>query len=934
MLNNQNLTACDKEPIHISGTIQPHGILLALDETTLEIKQASINTLEQLQIPHEVILNKPLDNFITKQALAYLRSQLDSKLPLKDLSSIVWVLNNKHFEVSMHRSGGLLIIELEPVDTALTETMRYQLYRQTHHSIEKIHHVDDLHNLFQQAVELFQQLTGFDRVMLYQFMKDDHGQVMAEIKPPELETFLNLHYPASDIPKQARALYIKNSIRIISNVNAEPVPIEPNNNPLLNEPLDLSYATLRSVSPVHIQYLKNMGVGASMSISIIIENKLWGLIACHHRGIKYLNSTLRNCCQLFGKALAWQIADLRTKTILKNYENHRHQAASLYNILSGHEKWPNELKRYEKEFLSLVNAVGATICHQGQYLLFGMTPDIAMIRKIAAFIIKQPPENLYITDSISQSFAAASECKTTASGIIAIVLEPTEGDIIMWFRPGIVQTVNWAGNPNKAVTNINEQLTPRVSFALWQEQVSGQSLPWEKSEILIAEEFKRFLMEVKFKHYYRKAQEESHKRLSFVEQTRINQNAFIDKICHEIRNPINGILGSLELLNDLLRRIEEKNSDVSITKDLEEAHSHLKSINACTQHQAVITNDVLTLSKYEQGKIEADKINFDLIATIKDSALMYQSQIKNKGLQFHLKLPEETILVKGDAKGLKQVLVNLMSNTVKFTEKGTIILALECLKTDSIASCFEISIIDTGMGMTPLEQERLFKPYMQANAKVASTYGGSGLGLYISQKIIENMNGNLIITSEKNVGTTVKFSFICEQLTENEKQVFEKKPISLPPNQSINHSTADKYILIVDDNDINRRVLTGLIKKLGYGNVDTAENGNQCLEKLFNTDKNKQYVIIFLDIEMPGIDGYETATIIRKKERELGLKPIQIICSTGNVREIYKARAEEVGMNSFLEKPLTKKAICTELEKVFATETEITESSRPTMKIV
>ncbi|HEY9649181.1 MAG TPA: GAF domain-containing protein, partial [Coleofasciculaceae cyanobacterium] len=272
-----DLTNCDKEPIHIPGLIQPHGLLFALQEPQLKILQVSNNTLQAFGIPPQEILGKNLTNFFDPQLIQQIQSKLTEGLAtINPLNLSLKTQKGKlFFDGILHRSNGALILELEPVISKEFSNF-FSLYHLVQAPIAKIQKTLTLNELCQTIVEEVRKLTGFDRVMVYQFDAEDAGTVIAEDKLDRLSPYLGLHYPASDIPRQARHLYAVNLLRLIPDVNYQPVELVSVDNPVTNQPLDLSFSVLRSVSPIHVEYLKNMGVGASMSISLIRNQKLWG----------------------------------------------------------------------------------------------------------------------------------------------------------------------------------------------------------------------------------------------------------------------------------------------------------------------------------------------------------------------------------------------------------------------------------------------------------------------------------------------------------------------------------------------------------------------------------------------------------------------------------------------------------------------------------
>ena len=489
-----DLTNCDKEPIHIPGLIQHHGILFVLQEPQLKIIQVSNNTFKALGIHPQEILGNKLNNFLdsrlTQQVKQKLSEGIETINPLK--ISISTQKGELFFDGILHRSQGLLVLELEPV-TSKEFSNFFSLYHLVQAPIAKIQKTLTLNELCQAIVEEVRKMTGFDRVMVYQFDAQDAGTVIAEDKLESLNPYLGLHYPASDIPRQARHLYALNLLRLVPDVNYQPVELIPVDNPVTNQPLDLSFSVLRSVSPLHIEYLRNMGVGASMSISLIRNQKLWGLIACHHQSPKYVPYEVRTACELLGKVMALELASKEDNERLDYRIRLNSIQSKFVESISQEESFVDGLLKEKSNLLNLVGAQGAAICADENLTLIGETPESSDIQALITWLATQMEQDIFSTDSLPKLYPAAENFKEVASGLLALSISNLQKHYVLWFRPEVIQTVNWAGNPNKPVDvkqNGEIRLTPRKSFELWQETVRLQSLPWKPCEIEIALELR------------------------------------------------------------------------------------------------------------------------------------------------------------------------------------------------------------------------------------------------------------------------------------------------------------------------------------------------------------------------------------------------------------------------------------------------------------
>ncbi len=288
-----DLTNCDLEPIHIPGMIQPHGVLLVLQNPTLQIIQVSSNTKEGLGYQPEELLGRILSDLLGDKQVQEIRQCLSKEFEYANPLNLSIKRGSRsiYFDGIVHDADPVILLELERKKLR-SKTNFLDFYQQVSGVIAQIQKAPTLLEMSQAVVESIRRITEFDRVMVYRFDKDGAGSVIAEETNQEI-SYLNLRYPPSDVPKQARQLYLLSWLRLIADVNYQPASLIPEINPITNQPLNLSHSVLRSVSPIHLEYLKNMGVTASMSISLMQDNQLWGLIACHHCAPKYMSYQTR-----------------------------------------------------------------------------------------------------------------------------------------------------------------------------------------------------------------------------------------------------------------------------------------------------------------------------------------------------------------------------------------------------------------------------------------------------------------------------------------------------------------------------------------------------------------------------------------------------------------------------------------------------------------
>jgi light-regulated signal transduction histidine kinase (bacteriophytochrome) len=489
------LTSCDREPIHIPGSIQPHGALLALDPHDLRIVHAGGDTDTLLSVSAAKLPGRNISDVLSPQQLKRLRLFSEpGRLITRPMHVFEMAVPDSDaiIDVVVYRSGHLLVLEFDPQreetpenSLALVQMMIRQVQRE-----------ETVQGFCNAVANEVRAVTGFDRVMVYRFMPDNSGEVLAESHKPGIDSFLGLRYPESDIPKQARALYLSNWIRAIPDARYAPAPIIATADLRNSAPLDLSQSVIRSVSPVHRQYLAHMGVVASMSLSIILEGRLWGLIACHHGAPRYLPYRLREACELFAEMASSQ---LESKLVGEHYaarlrSNKVHE--DLVSLMSRESELAAALIRYRPNLLDFIPAAGVGVWIEGRFTGLGETPTAQQIEALVAWLSENASEGVYHTDCLPLLYPPAEAFADVSSGLLALSVSRTPRDYVLWFRPEVIRTVTWAGNPDKPVESDGAFLTPRKSFAAWQESVRLHSAPWRAPEIEATHQLRLSLLEV------------------------------------------------------------------------------------------------------------------------------------------------------------------------------------------------------------------------------------------------------------------------------------------------------------------------------------------------------------------------------------------------------------------------------------------------------
>lgn len=538
-----DLTNCDREPIHLLGAIQPFGFLVAVSASDWLVQRVSANITAWLGAKVSDMLGRSLFDFFAAEAIHTLRNQLHIVNMTATTARIFGVAIDagvRRFDVAIHTADSQVVIECEPSVTD-AEVNASALVRAM---MSRVQTMREPRTLSRVAAREMRALTGFDRVMVYRFAPDGSGEVIAESATSGLESFLGLHYPASDIPRQARILYERNWLRIIPDIEAQPSPIE-SISEYSGKVLDLSQSIVRSVSPIHIEYLRNMGVRASMSVSILREGRLWGLFACHHYSPLHVSFERRTAAELFGQmfSLLMENRELEAEAGYENRARELHDR--LVRSMVSDENRSRSMAMHLEELADLIACDGVGLAMNGQITLHGMTPDR---RQFAGLIehIRQSmaTSNNYPTHEIRTIYPAAADFQERAAGMLVMPLSRTPRDYLVYFRREMARTVNWAGDPTKPINigPLGSRLTPRKSFELWQETVTGQALPWTRVDARIADGLRVSLLEV-ILHLSDETEEERRRAMQ-------RQDLLIAELNHRVRNILGLIRGLINQSRD------------------------------------------------------------------------------------------------------------------------------------------------------------------------------------------------------------------------------------------------------------------------------------------------------------------------------------------------------------------------------------------------
>jgi light-regulated signal transduction histidine kinase (bacteriophytochrome)/CheY-like chemotaxis protein len=543
--NPVDLTNCDREPIHILGAIQPIGFLIALTADWI-VARGSANLPEYLDFYPEQIVGHPLAEFLPPPVIHDLRNRtalLRGPDSVERLFDTELTPGAGNFDLAIHLSGGQIVIEGQRSTgevgdvTGMVRSM-----------IARLDQCGDMLSFYREGARQVRALTGYDRVMVYRFATDGSGEVVAEASKPGIGSFLGLHYPASDIPAQARVLYTRSLLRVIADVNATPVPIVPALDEK-GEPLDLSLSLLRSVSPIHIEYLRNMGVDASMSISIIVDGKLWGLFACHHYAPRHPSFERRSISELFAQMFSMRLESRERQQTVEFERRARDISDQLLGAVASDETLLRDPDWLADILTNAIPADGVGVWLNGSYAFSGVTPPTDDFRRIVRALNATAAGKVFATDNIGSLIVDAEPFAGSAAGLLAIPISRSPRDYVVLFRTELIRSIRWAGDPHKPVAYgpNGPRLTPRESFEEWKELVRGRSRPFTASELRVAETLRATLIEV----VLRLADEASAER----QRAGARQEVLIAELNHRVRN----ILG---LIRGLIRQAQPEEAAV------------------------------------------------------------------------------------------------------------------------------------------------------------------------------------------------------------------------------------------------------------------------------------------------------------------------------------------------------------------------------------
>ncbi len=737
-----DVTNCEREPIHIPGSVQSHGFLAAIDKTDFTLRYVSENVRSQTGMEAAHVLGQSFEWFLQKSHITLQSLALQQLFTFNQDTNfdilnpvLVDIQNVPHYMIVHPSENNLLLAEFEPSQPSL-ET---NLQRMVGVSVSRILEGRTVKEILQNTARQIREIIQYQRVMVYKFWEDGHGEVIAEDLADGAEPFMGLHYPASDIPKQARDLYITNLTRIIVDVHSQTSPLVTYNNQTGNkpQPLDLTHSTLRAVSPVHIQYLKNMGVAASYSVSIVSNNTLWGLIACHNDTPKFIDFRAREATKLLGQILS---SSIEYRDSEENKDAVRILRQSADDLAKQMQKEQNIAEAFEKNIdlaLKMTTATGVAILFEGHIYTAGKTPSETDIKDIAGWLKQNVTSQIFQTERFSENYKPALRFADIASGILVCMLSKEMNEYIIWFKPEQEKTVKWAGNPEKpveATADGGTKLTPRNSFAVWSQQVKNTSESWSKAEISAVLRLREDVIYIinQKANQIRQLNEK-------LKEAYDELDTFSFTISHDLKTPLTSIRNYAEL-------ILEESADLD-----EDRLNMMNRILKSTDKMQLLIKEVLSYSRINRKELKHEEINMQNL--IQEVINELQIVYKDSNLEIETK---NIVNLRADKIMIMQVFANIIGNAVKYSRKAK--QPLVTIEGSQNGNDILYKISDNGIGIDISFGNQIFEIFKRLNN--AAQYEGTGVGLSIVKRIMEKHAAKIWYESELNQGTTFYLSFV------------------------------------------------------------------------------------------------------------------------------------------------------------------------------
>ena len=873
---NINFERCEDEPIHIPESIQSYGFLIAFNYKDLKISIVSDNC--------ESVFTEPL---IGKHFLEILSSDTNERAFLEETFDRVTKTKIRlpiklHLKASMLEEGAAIdylavvydsghnyVVELEPAtefrDTYSAEQF-IKLYAMS--IAPRFKEMTSLREMAQEMVSTIRYLTNMDRVVLYKFNDDYSGKVIAEAKADDMDSYQDLYFPASDIPAQARALYKTNWVRLTPDTELPPARLIPSTEASGREPLDLTRSLLRTFSPIHLQYIRNQGLRASFSISLVTDGELYGLISCHHREPSYIPQDVRLQCENLSQLFSWHLL-AKEEEIAKHKKYATDEAVdAMLDRIGPANPISRVVKSGEKAFLEALNSSGFVYYSQYETITLGSTLPIELIKEIFSKASSQGGFP-YTNDALYDDYPEARQYGI--AGIMIIPLFEKKQYFTAWFRKETHRVQKWIGAEDEKSEDAPkaQRLKPRASFTIHTRTIKGRSTSFDKADVDTANRLNRM-----FLVYALDVQERMHISIQELEKQDNYRNEFLATLAHELRNPLGPIMSGASILE---------------TVDDDKTRKRVTAIiNRQAEYMSKLINDLMDVSRITRGKVKLEFEKLSIQDVLSDSLEIVDQQVKAKKHNITVNYLEKDVTVYGDKARLSQIFSNIIHNAAKYTsEQGSITVDIR-----EEGVMVVVAVKDNGMGIPEDRLKDVFNMFTQIEAHSTHTKGGLGIGLTLVSKLVMLHHGDVSVMSEGlGRGSTFEVRLPISKMAYEQSDNQEVEP-------TIQSQTK---VMFVDDNADLIDAYCLLAESMGVTALGITSPKEAVAEfKAFKPN------FVFLDIGMPDIDGYELVKMLKALPESENVK---FYSQSGWGSEKYVEDSQAAGFDQHFVKPLSKDTI-------------------------
>ncbi|MEC8641124.1 MAG: ATP-binding protein [Pseudomonadota bacterium] len=873
---NINFERCEDEPIHIPESIQSYGFLIAFNYKDLKISIVSDNC--------ESVFTEPL---IGKHFLEILSSDTNERAFLEETFDRVTKTKIRlpiklHLKASMleegtaidylavvYDSGQNYVVELEPAtefrDTYSAEQF-IKLYAMS--IAPRFKEMTSLREMAQEMVSTIRYLTNMDRVVLYKFNDDYSGKVIAEAKADDMDSYQDLYFPASDIPAQARALYKTNWVRLTPDTELLPAKLVPSTEASGREPLDLTRSLLRTFSPIHLQYIRNQGLRASFSISLVTDGELYGLISCHHREACYIPQDVRLQCENLSQLFSWHLL-AKEEEIAKRKKHVTDKAVdAMLDRIGPANPISRVVKSGERAFLDALNSSGFVYYSQYETITLGSTLPIELIKEIFSKASSQGGFP-YTNDALYDDYPEARQYGI--AGIMIIPLFEKKQYFTAWFRKETHRVQKWIGAEDEKSEDAPkaQRLKPRASFTIHTRTIKGRSTSFDRADVDTANRLNRM-----FLVYALDVQERMHISIQELEKQDNYRNEFLATLAHELRNPLGPIMSGASILE---------------TVDDDKTRKRVTAIiNRQAEYMSKLINDLMDVSRITRGKVKLEFEKLSIQDVLSDSLEIVDQQVKAKKHNITVNYLEKDVTVYGDKARLSQIFSNIIHNAAKYTsDQGRITVDIR-----EEGVMVVVAVKDNGMGIPEDRLKDVFNMFTQIEAHSTHTKGGLGIGLTLVSKLVMLHHGDVSVMSEGlGRGSTFEVRLPISKLAYEQSDNQEAEP-------AIQSQTK---VMFVDDNADLIDAYCLLAESMGVTALGITSPKEAVAEfKAFKPN------FVFLDIGMPDIDGYELVKMLKALPESENVK---FYSQSGWGSEKYVEDSQAAGFDQHFVKPLSKDTI-------------------------